>query len=403
MIIILDLNSNEIINEMNRIGVHSTGISIMSPKAEFRIIKIKDVPVVSANIIKQDMLSFGGEAATAHGTIDHSVKTTDVLIFGTKLQIRNLISKLKLQYFGLRKLASKVDEVLENYDGIPSPIKVKGKTFNFGRRTYIMGILNITPDSFSDGGRYISFSDAVKHGKEMLEQGADMIDIGGESTRPGAKPVYAKEEINRVIPVISALKRTGAVISIDTTKSIVAEAAIKAGASMINDISALKGDRKMAKVAAKYKVPVVLMHMQGKPRTMQKNPKYKDLIPDIISYLQNSIGLAIKGGVLKEKLIVDPGFGFGKTVAHNIEILRNLKAFKVLGCPILIGTSRKSTIGRILNLPPEERLEGTAATVTAAISAGANIIRVHDVEQMARVAKMSDFIYKTTEQEREIS
>jgi dihydropteroate synthase len=258
-----------------------------------------------------------------------------------------------------------------------------------------MGILNVTPDSFSDGGKFINFSDAVSHGKKMIEDGADIIDIGGESTRPGAQSVTVEEEIKRVIPVIRELSKIkGAVISIDTMRSKVAEAAIKDGALMINDVSALRSDKKMAKVAGRHKVPVVLMHMLGNPRIMQENPRYDDLISDIISCLQNSITLAIKGGIKKSRIIIDPGFGFGKTVEHNLEILRRLKELKVLGCPVMIGTSRKSTIGSILDLPPDKRLEGTAATVTSAIASGADIVRVHDVEEISKVVKMSDAIYR---------
>ncbi len=378
---------------MKRMDVHKEGISIMLPKAQFRAVKIKDVSATKANIIKQDILSFGGEAATAKGAINHSVKTTDVLIFGTIQQIKSLTSKLKRQYFGLKDIAVRIEDALASYDGAPQPLKIGGRKFSFGRRTYVMGILNVTPDSFSDGGKFINFSDAVSRGRKMIDEGADIIDIGGESTRPGALPVSAGEEIKRVIPVIKELSKIkGAVISIDTAKSKVAEEAVRAGASMINDVSALRFDKKMAEVAGRHKVPVVLMHMLGNPRTMQENPRYEDLISDIIFYLQNSISLAIKGGVPKSRIIVDPGFGFGKTVEHNLEILRRLKELKVLGCPILIGTSRKATIGSILNLPPDKRLEGTAATVVSAIANGADIVRVHDVAEISRVVRMSDAI-----------
>jgi len=395
LISVLDLDKKALKLEMERMDVHKSGMSIMLPKAQFRAIKIKNVPVTKANIIKQDMLSFGGEAATAKGAINHSIKYTDILIFGTIQQIKNLILKLKRQYFGLKDLAVQIEKALDDHDGSPTPIKIGGKNFVFGKHTYIMGILNVTPNSFSDGGKFINFSDAVAHGRKMIEDGADIIDIGGESTKPGALPVTADEEIKRVIPVIKELSKIkGAVISIDTMKSKVAEAAIKAGASMINDVSALRYDKKMAKVAGRYKVPVVLMHMLGNPRIMQENPRYEDLISDIISCLQNSITLAIKGGVQKSRIIIDPGFGFGKTVEHNLEILRRLKELKVLGCPVMIGTSRKSTIGSILGLPPDKRLEGTSATVTAAIESGADIVRVHDVAEMTKVVKMSDAIYR---------
>lgn len=390
---VIGYDESTIKEEMQRIGVHPTGISIMAPKADFKIVKIKDVPVTTANIIKQDMLSCGGDAATAYGAVDHSIKRTDVLVFGTRSQLKSLISKLKRQYPSLKVLAAEVEKTLTNDERMPRPIRIGGRIFNFGRRTYIMGILNVTPDSFSDGGKFMESSDAVEHGREMIAEGADIIDIGGESTRPGAAPVSAAEEIERTVPVIRALSGIkGAVISIDTTKSKVAEAALKAGASMINDISALRFDAKMATVAVRHKVPVVLMHIQGKPRTMQKNPRYKDLMSEIISYLQNSIELAIKSGVSKEKIIVDPGFGFGKTVEYNLEILRRLRELKGLGCPIMIGTSRKSTIGKVLNLPPDRRIEGTAATVAVAVMNGADIVRVHDVAQMAKTVKMCDAI-----------
>jgi dihydropteroate synthase len=395
LISVPDLDRDGLRIEMRRMQVHDKGVKIMLPKAQFRTVKIKGLPVTQANIIKQDMLSFGGDAATAMGTINHSIKKTDILIFGTFQQFKNLTSKLKHQYFGLKKIAGRIDEALADNDRMPKPMRIGGKTFNFNKRTYIMGILNVTPDSFSDGGKFINFNDAVAHGRKMLEDGADIIDVGGESTRPGASPVSVAEEINRVIPVIKELaKIKGAVISIDTTKSKVAEAAIKAGASMINDVSALRFDKNIAKVAARHNAPLVLMHMLGNPRVMQGNPVYGDLISDIISCLQNSISIAIKGGAQQNRIIVDPGFGFGKTVEHNLEILRRLKELKVLGSPIMIGTSRKSTIGRVLGLPPDKRLEGTAATVALSIANGANIVRVHDVAEMSRVAKMADAIYR---------
>jgi dihydropteroate synthase len=392
---ILELDKVSLKREMERMAVHPGGISIMLPKTEFRVVKVKDIPVISANIIKQDMLAIGGEVATNWGTIDHSAKRTDVLICGTKAQFKRLTEKLKGQYFGLHQLALDINSAMNGYSSGPAKLKVKGREFNWSKRTYIMGILNVTPDSFSDGGEFFDINDAIARAKKMISEGADIIDIGGESTRPGAKPVSTKEEISRVVPVIKKLsKLTRTIISIDTTKALVAEAAIKAGALMINDISGLRFDPKMAITAAKYKVPVILMHIKGKPRTMQKRPKYDDLMCEIIYYLKNSINLAIKAGIPGNMLIVDPGFGFGKDVEHNLDILKRLKEIKVLGCPILIGTSRKSTIGKILDLPPNDRLEGSEATAAVAIVNGANILRVHDVMQISRVAKVCDSVYK---------
>jgi dihydropteroate synthase len=227
----------------------------------------------------------------------------------------------------------------------------------------------------------------------MVRDGADIIDIGGESTRPGAKPVSAKEEIARTVPVIKKISQKIKVpISIDTEKSEVAEQALDSGASIVNDISSLRYDKKMAKVAARYKAGLVLMHMQGRPRTMQKNPHYQSLIEEIIDYLDQSIKMAQDAGIDKEKIIIDPGIGFGKTLAHNLEILRRLREFKSLGRPILVGPSRKSFLGKILNVEPQERIMGTAAAVSLAIANGANIVRVHDVAQIRQVAKISDAI-----------
>jgi len=256
-----------------------------------------------------------------------------------------------------------------------------------------MGILNVTPDSFSDGGVYFSPDAAVRKAKEMVVEGADIIDVGGESSRPGAEPVSIDEELSRVVPVIRRLvKEVDALISIDTYKTPVALPAIESGAHIVNDISALNFDPKMAKVVSEMGVPVILMHIKGTPRDMQINPTYHALIPEIIQYLRDNTENALDAGVPEEKIIIDPGIGFGKTVEHNLEILRRLKEFRVLGKPILIGTSRKSFIGKILNLPVEDRIEGTAATVACSIMNGADIVRVHDVKQMYWVARMTDAI-----------
>ncbi|MDA8090580.1 MAG: dihydropteroate synthase [Nitrospiraceae bacterium] len=266
--------------------------------------------------------------------------------------------------------------------------------FDFSQRTFIMGILNVTPDSFSDGGLYADPSKAVDHALKMAEAGADIIDIGGESTRPGSLPVYAELEIRRTVPVIEALrKRSSLPVSIDTYRSDVARAALEAGADIINDISGMRFDSEMPGVAARYKAPVVLMHIKGTPGDMQKNPVYEALIPEIIDYLRGSIHIAMEAGVEREKLVIDPGIGFGKTVSHNLEILKNLETFTGLGLPILAGPSRKAFIGNILGgLPANERLEGTLAAISIAVMNGANIVRVHDVRQAVRAVKIADAI-----------
>ena len=271
----------------------------------------------------------------------------------------------------------------------------KNFCFDFSLRTYIMGILNVTPDSFSDGGLYFSKNKAVDHALRMQDEGADIIDIGGESTRPGAEVISIKEEIRRVIPVIESLQRKNIKIplSIDTYKSAAARAAIEAGASIINDISGLKFDRRMPEVVSEHQVPLVIMHIKGTPRNMQKNPVYTALIPEIMDYLREGIEIARKAEISDDKIIIDPGIGFGKTVEHNLEIIKRLSEFAGFEKPILLGPSRKSFIGKMLgDLPVSERLEGTAAAVAIGIFNGANIIRVHDVKSMVKVARTADAI-----------
>lgn len=263
-------------------------------------------------------------------------------------------------------------------------------------RTLVMGIVNVTPDSFSDGGEHVEPDDAVKHGLRLIDEGADLLDIGGESTRPGAAPVSAEQEADRVVPVIRELaKRTKAPISVDTMKASVAEAALAAGARIINDVSAATADPLMLDVAASRGAALILMHMQGEPRTMQQNPVYGDVVHDVRAYLAARAEAAIAAGVDPGMIAIDPGFGFGKTLEHNLTLLRRLTEFTTLGYPVLAGTSRKSFIGHTLDLPVTERLEGTAATVALAVAAGVAMVRVHDVGPMARVVKMVDAVVRS--------
>ncbi len=271
-----------------------------------------------------------------------------------------------------------------------------GGKLHLGRKTHVMGILNVTPDSFYDGRRNTTIEDAITHALKMIEEGADIIDVGGESTRPGADPVSESEEIKRVIPIIKILsKQIKKPISIDTYKAKVAEKAIHAGASMINDIGGLQTDRNMAKVAAEANVPLVIMHKKGTPKTMQRYPIRKNVLSEIISYLRKSISLAMDAGIANNKIILDPGIGFGKTLQHNLVILKRLQELKDMGFPILIGTSRKKFIGTLLNLPVQERLYGTLATVAIAVMNGAHIVRVHDVRETVHIVTICDAIRKS--------
>jgi len=272
-------------------------------------------------------------------------------------------------------------------------VKYRDSSLTLGKDTLIMGILNVTPDSFSDGGLWNKDLCAIKKARQLEAEGADIIDIGGESTRPYSKKVSIKEELKRVIPVIRKMtKKIKVPISIDTYKAEVARCALEEGVSIVNDISSLRADRKLASVIAKYNVPVILMHMKGTPSNMQNNPFYNDVVREIVNFIKLRIDFAIKQGIAPDKIIIDPGIGFGKTVRHNLEILNRLNEFKVFKRPILVGTSRKSFMGKILDLDVKDRIFPTAATVALAISKGAHIVRVHDVSQMKQVTRISDEI-----------
>ena len=413
-------NLEEVKREISEIGSTPYGTKIMCQKAIHRLVKVEGIRTPAANIMKQEMLACGGEVATAREVITLETDITDVLIMGTLSQFEKFLEKLRLQLFGLKEAAQKIKKSLENYDskevpfgGFAQVMDCAGKKLEFGKRTLIMGVLNVTSDSFSDGGRYNTFDSALRHADKMVLEGADIIDIGGESSRPGAAPVSVDEEKRRVLPIIEELARKYELpISIDTYKPSVAREAVDSGASIINDITAVKSEKvkseknnqlslinqqsaisnPMVQVAAKANVGIVLMHMKGTPKTMQVSPHYDSLISDIANFLRERIERAVQGGISPERLIIDPGFGFGKEYEHNLEILRRLKEFKSLGKPILVGTSRKSFIGMTLDLPVEDRLEGTAATVAVSIMNGADIVRVHDVKEMKRVAEMTDAI-----------
>ena len=268
-------------------------------------------------------------------------------------------------------------------------------SLDFNRRTYVMGILNVTPDSFSDGGRFFDPKTAIDHALQMQKDGADILDVGGESTRPGSDSVSEKEEIDRVVPVIRELSEKLTIpLSIDTTKVEVARAALDAGASLVNDISGMTFEPEMASLVAQRNVPVVIMHTADKPKTMQKTFRYDDVIEDVFQYFNERIEAARFAGIEKSKIILDPGIGFGKSVEQNFQLIRQLGRFLELGCPLLLGPSRKSFIGAVLDLPVDDRLEGTLAAVTACVLNGASIVRVHDVRESVRVCRISDAIIR---------
>lgn len=379
-------NLNEAMQEIKLIGSDDMGIKLMTPKGVFRVLKLEGISFKIANIIKQEMLSKGGEAAVSREAAIPGEDKTDMLLMGTIKQYREVMKKLKLQPFRLPKLADEIKLVLDNLENNgPRQLVCRNFSLPLKERTLVMGILNFTPDSFSDGGRFYDFGIALEHAHRMVEEGADIIDVGGETTKPTATPLSQEEELKRVIPIVERLaKEIKVPISVDTYKAEVARQSLEAGAHIINDVWGLQADPQMAKVAAAYPdVPLIMMHNQ-------KGTEYSDLMGDMLTFLRNSCNQALEAGVRPENIFIDPGIGFGKTLDQNLEVMKRLRELHSLGYPILLGTSRKSMIGNTLNLPMDQRVEGTAATVALGITYGVDIVRVHDVKEMVRVARMTD-------------
>lgn len=375
-----------------RRAVRETGaddfcIDLMAPKALGLCLRIPGVKMPAANILKQELLAVGAEAAVHRGVIDGTAQTSDVVIMGSAKQILRVSRKLKEQPFGLRRIAAELESYcLSLLESKPLVWRCRSHGFDFAHGPLVMGILNVTPDSFSDGGRFLEPARAVERGLEMAEQGADIIDIGGESTRPGAEPVPEAEELRRVLPVVEALSsRLKIPISIDTYKSRIAQEALEAGASIVNDISGLRFDPEIGPVAAKFSAGLILMHLQGTPRNMQQDPHYDNVLLEVRQSLAQSLEKALMSGVSRESLALDPGIGFGKNLEHNLKLLNNLSTLAALGRPIAIGVSRKSFIARLgAGEEPGQRLPGSLAAALAAVSRGARVLRVHDVAETRR-------------------
>ena len=447
--------------EMEKIGAEAEAIEIMAPKGLFRVVKLEGVEATVARVLKEEMLARGGEAvlsqaaywgpevttlglssrsgvlSSSKGRIEGFVEKcwsrafrrlyvvvvpakastpsgrlrkfnkaieTDVLLLGTLSHYRRLAAKLRASTApALTAIADVLEEALAHYEGERLlPLTIGPTTFEWGKRTYVMGIINVTPDSFSGDGLASDVEAAIAQASRFVEEGVDIVDVGGESTRPGAEPLPAEEELRRVLPIVEGIAReTGAVISIDTYKAEVARRALDAGAHMVNDVWGLRLDPNLGPLVAERGVPVVIMHNRSTPKAAAwihrlggryEGVEYQDLMADVVRELRQSIERALEAGIARERIIVDPGIGFGKTTAQNLTLLNRLAELKVLGCPILVGPSRKSFIGYTLDLPLDQRLEGTAATVALAIAHGANIVRVHDVREMVRVARMTDAV-----------
>jgi len=386
--------------EIARIGPSLPALGWLADKASVRAMRLEGVRGKAAAILKQELLAVGGDCVVSPQVANFDDSPRPVILLATIRQYEHLLPKLRRQPLGLAQIADQVHTVLEYYEQHQRPaLRCPQGEIVVGQRTVVMGIINMTPDSFAGDGISGSDQAALQQAKDFAANGADIIDIGGESTRPGSEGVGVAEELERVLPALDAIRPVVNVpISIDTTKAEVARIAVAHGADIINDVYALRGEG-MLGVAAEAGVPVVIMHMLGMPRTMQDNPTYDDLITEIYDFFVRRLDAAVTAGIAEQQIIIDPGFGFGKTVNHNLEIVRRLREFRSLGRPVLIGPSRKSTIGKVLGRPAPQRLWGTAATCATAIMNGADIIRVHDVAQMAQVARMTDAIIQGWEEE----
>jgi len=388
----IDVKSlSEAIIELQKINVSSQGQQVMSPKCLGKIIKLTNISTGAANILKQEMLTIGGDTAISRGVIEGNIQFSDVLLLGGISKYQKLIKRLKFyKIHNLPEIKNSISSLLE------TPIKkfsIQNRNFNLSKPV-IMGILNVTPDSFSDGNNYLNPEKAVKHALKLIADGAEIIDIGGESSRPGASSVSESEELSRVIPVIKALrKKSDIVISLDTNKSVVAQKGIEAGVNIINDISALTYDSKMIDILKNNsEIPIILMHMKGTPKTMQINPYYENSVDEILTYFENKISICEKNGISKNRIIIDPGIGFGKRQIDNLTILKKLGEFNCFGVPVLLGASRKSFIEQIYKSKPDERIAGTLATTALSFQNNIAFIRVHDVKKNSEFIKSLDAI-----------
>jgi dihydropteroate synthase len=406
-------NAAALADAMRAIGVDPRGSAIMVPKGRYELIRVEQVTFAAASILKQEMLAKGGEAALSGEIYRGGERTTDILLMGTERTYQRVIQVLHGQPLpSLQQLADELEAALRNATAHAFAVcHVGQREFRWGERTYVMGIVNVTPDSFSGDGLLRpeepvgqATDKAVAQALTFVEQGADILDIGGESTRPRSIPVDAETELARVLPVIQQLRKaTDVPISVDTCKASVARAALDAGADLVNDVWGLQMDPAMAPLVAERGVPVVLMHNHSKPKDAAQEGRlggryvgvhYQALLADVLRELRQLVENATRAGIAPERIIVDPGIGFGKTVEQNLQLLNHLDELRVLGLPVLLGPSRKAFIGYTLDVPPDERLEGTSAAVAVGIMRGADIVRVHDVRALVRVARMVDAVLK---------
>ena len=376
--------SAPLLDEMRWAGATEHGIGHMLTKAEALAVVLENIERRQANLLKQEMLAAGGDTAVSTGVASEIAAETRVVLVGTRRQFDGLLERLAEEPFDLPAVGEEIAAALEGYARRRFEIRCRDRRLVVGPRPALVGIVNVTPDSFSDGGLYASPQAAVEHGLQLEAEGADVLDVGGESTRPGSRPVDPKEELARVLPVVRALAAQAKVpVSIDTRRAAVAREALAAGAAIVNDVTALQGDPDMPAAVAEAGAGVVLMHMLGEPLSMQDRPAYDNLLADICRHLRHSARSALDAGVPDDSIMVDPGIGFGKTLDHNVRILARLGELRSLGRPIMVGVSRKRFIGDLAGIAaPAERTFGTAAACALAVAAGALLLRVHDVAAM---------------------
>ena len=392
---ILPITSCNLRYELKNIGVHQASIETFMNKSAILPLKVLKVRTPAANIIKQEMLACGGDCAIHAGCVVCAQDHSDILLLGTKKHYRLLLQKMAMMpYFGLPKIKEELQSFLEN-----APLKTilaDNRVLEYDH-VVVMGILNITPDSFYADSRVRSIDEVINRAGQMLRDGAEILDIGGESTRPGSDSINPQEEIARIVPVVEALRKEypQSILSIDTYHAETAEATLASGADIINDISAMEYDEKMIDVVVKNNAPVILMHMRGTPKNMQQNTEYGNVVEEVSKYLKERAEMLRGHNFPKEKIILDPGIGFAKNVDQNLKLMQGLSEMTGSDYPVLLAASRKATIGKVLgDIPPEARLAGTIATSCQAVYAGANMVRVHDVKENIQAIRMLEAILK---------
>jgi len=389
--------------EILSIGCDPAALPWLLPKSRMLAVRIGGVPAFAANLLKQEALAVGADAVVHRGACTLTVDRTDVLLFATPGQMKPLTQKLRIQVPTLRAVGVAIEEYLRDAEsGAPKVFRARDRVFPIGARTYVVGILNATPDSFSDGGLFAASEPALRRALEMEAQGADFIDVGGESTRPGHHGIDAQEEMDRVLPVIRRIRKESSVpISIDTTKAAVAQAALREGADVVNDVWGLRRDPRIAPVVAETGAGLILMHNRGTEAAPAGTPpsvaasradddRPSDILACVVDFLEDSLDLALAAGIPRDCLVVDPGIGFGVSPEESMRMIDGLGIVSCLGRPVLIGLSRKSFLGRILDVPVDRRLLGTAAAVAYGIARGAAFVRVHDVAEMKEIVTVAD-------------